>query len=154
MTKQTMIKNYRKYTAANGYIFVFTFQHKLYFVKTAEIMPRWINESYNSSSSGGGRKIVFYLPVKDKERFVKKGAICLGSDSLLKETPYNNKGRASEYIIFNYFGIEGYTPDTIPFYEDGDITIDGIKFQIKFQSSSIVNEKTLEKCKKIFRKKS
>lgn len=43
MTKQTMIKHYRKHSAADSYIVGFTYDKGLYFVEMAEIAPRFLN---------------------------------------------------------------------------------------------------------------
>jgi hypothetical protein len=33
--------------------------------------------------------------------------------------------------------------DSVPYYLDGDLTVDGVKYQIKFESASFANEETI-----------
>ena len=52
MTKQTLIRNYRKYSVADSYIVGFIFKGMLYFVEVAEIAPRFLNVEQASRNQG------------------------------------------------------------------------------------------------------
>ena len=57
MTKATMIKNYRKFSAADGYILGFVYNKMLYFVEMEEIMPRFLNVEEASRNQGDNLRI-------------------------------------------------------------------------------------------------
>ena len=46
--------------------------------------------------------------------------------------------------ITEYFNQE-WKKDSVPFWMDGDITINKVPYQIKFESASFINEKLLAK---------
>ena len=45
-------------------------------------------------------------------------------------------------MVTEYFG-QVWEKDNIPFIDDGDLTINGIAYQIKFEKGTFINEKTL-----------
>lgn len=148
MTKATIIRNYRKYSGADNYIIGFTYKKQLYFVRVAEIMPRQMTITHSSSRTGHQPKLQMRLTNQLKEQLLRKGAILLGSETMLEEQTETNKGFAFEEIIYNYFGQDFKGRDNVPFYKGGDIEIDGEQVQIKFQSAQIVAERTLVRLQK------
>ena len=50
-------------------------------------------------------------------------------------------------MITEYFG-QKWEKDNVPFTEDGDITIDGIAYQIKYQKATFCTEKSLANLRK------
>ena len=59
-------------------------------------------------------------------------------NTLVAESKYN-KGEIVEKLVTEYFG-QTWTKDNVPYTEDGDITVDGIKYQIKFEKATFINE--------------
>lgn len=146
MTKKTMIKTYREFSKADNYIIGFTYKHNLYMVKVADIMPRWTSVQHTSSKTGRIPKLQMSITNKAKEQFIRKGAICLGSEELVVCDDLN-KGFTFERLVSEYYGIEYRGRDNIGFWIDGDLEINGEKIQIKFQNAQIVSEKTLKRLK-------
>lgn len=144
MTKQTMIRNYRKYSKADSYIIGFVFKGMLYFVEVKEIAPRFLNIEQASRNQGFNLRL--RIKADYRAKLVKK-SICLGSADILTAEKYN-KGEIFEKIITEYFG-QTWVKDTIPFYMDGDITVNGIKIQIKLDSATLCNTKQIDKLKKM-----
>ena len=147
MTKQTMIKNYRKFSGADSYIIGFVYKHMLYMIKVEEIMPRWMSVQHSSSRTGRVPKLQMSVRNKDKEQFIRKGAICLGDENLIICDDLN-KGFAFERLVSEHYGIEYRGQDNVGFWVGGDLEINGEQVQIKFQNAQIVSEKTLENLKK------
>ena len=118
MTKETMIKNYRKYSAADAYILGFIYNHVVYAIEVAEIMPRFIRVEHESSKKGGCAKLQLRLPKHYQEQLLRKGAIALGLEDILNGE--YNKGVEFERIIteLNRQTFEG--KDNVPFYVKGD----------------------------------
>jgi len=67
-------------------------------------------------------------------------------DDMVKESKYN-KGEIFEKLVTEYYGQE-WVKDSIPFTEAGDIEVDGIAFQIKYEFATFTNEKTLARLSK------
>ena len=55
-----------------------------------------------------------------------------------------NKGEAFEQYVTERAGQEWHK-DSVPYWMDGDLTIGGTKYQIKFESASLANENTIAK---------
>jgi hypothetical protein len=146
MTKQTMIKNYRKYSAADSYILGFIYKHEVYAVEVAEIMPRYMRVEHESSKKGGCAKLQLRLPQNYQKQLIKKGAVVIGSEDILQGE--YNKGVQFEKVISEMNGQEFRGKDNIPFYEAGDLEINGKQVQIKFNGAQIVVERTLKKLQK------
>lgn len=145
MTKQTMIRNYRKYSAADSYIVGFTFDKMLYFVEMAEIAPRFLN--VEEASRNQGENLRLRIKKNYKQQLMKKNPVCLGPADRLTADKYN-KGEIFEKLVTEYFG-QTWEKDTIPFWVQGDINLDGREVQIKLDSATLMNTKQIKKLKKI-----
>jgi hypothetical protein len=52
MNKETMIKNYRRFSAADSYVLGFIYKHEVYIIEVKEIMPRFMRVEHESSKKG------------------------------------------------------------------------------------------------------
>ena len=144
MTKQTMINTYRKYSVADSYILGFIVDHMLYMVEVAEIMPRLL--TVEEASRNQGENLRLRIRKAQKTQLMKKSPICLGSADCLIADKYN-KGEIFEKLVTEYYG-QTWQKDTVPFYVDGDINVDGKKIQIKLDSATLMNSKQAKNIKK------
>lgn len=144
MTKQTMIRTYRKYSVADSYILGFIYNKMLYMIEVAEIMPRFLN--VEEASRNQGENLRLRLKKAHRASLMKKDPICLGSADCLVADKYN-KGEIFEKLVTEYFGQE-WKKDNLPFYKDGDITVNGKKIQIKLDSATLMNTKQIKNIKK------
>lgn len=147
MTKETMIRNYRKFSAADSYILGFIYKHEVYMIEVKEIMPRYMRIEHESIKKGGCAKLQLRLPQNYQKQLIKKGAICLGNEEILNGE--YNKGVEFERLISEMNGQSFRGKDNIPFYIEGDLEIDGRQIQIKFNGAQIVVERTLKKLQKM-----
>ena len=147
MTKQTMINNYRKFSAADSYILGFIYKHEVYMIEVPEIMPRYMRVEHESSKKSGSAKLQLRLPKRYQEQLIRKGAVAIGSEDVLKGQ--YNKGVEFERVINEINGIEFRGKDNVPFYKQGDINLDGKEIQIKFNGAQIVVERTLKRLQKM-----
>ena len=67
-------------------------------------------------------------------------------EDIVNNSKYNN-GEIFEKLVTEYFG-QVWTKNNVPFTEDGDITINKVAYQIKFQKATFCNEKSLASLKK------
>lgn len=147
MTKETMIRNYRRLSAADSYILGFIYKHKVYMIEVNEIMPRYMRVERESTKNGGSPKLQLRLNKKHQEQLIRKSAICLGSEDILNGK-YHNKGVEFERIINELYGKEFRGKDNVPFYVEGDLNINGKEVQVKLNGAQIVAERTLKKLQK------
>ena len=143
MTKRTMMKWYEIFSAADAYIVGFVLDGALYMVEMARIAPRFLN--VEEASRNQGTNLRLRLKRAQKEALAKK-AICLGDADVLTTGKYN-KGENFEKVVTEYFGQE-WVKDTVPFYVQGDIYLDGKEVQIKLDTATLANEKMLNKLKR------
>ena len=146
MTKQTMWNNYKAISGAHTYILGFELNKELYMV-TRKQVGQFL--SYEQASRGQGMGLRLRMKKADKVRLAKKG-ICLGSIDRLTETAYN-KGENFERLVHEHFG-QTWEKDHEPFTKCGDIRVDGVEIQIKFDGATFTNEKTLARQKKLAKK--
>lgn len=147
MTKETMIRNYRKFSAADSYILGFIYKHEVYMIEVKEIMPRYMRVEHESSKKGSCAKLQLRLPQNYQKQLMRKGAICLGNEEILNGK--YNKGVEFERLISEMNGQTFRGKDNVPFYVEGDLEIDGKQVQIKFNGAQIVVERTLKKLQKM-----
>ena len=143
-TKRTMIKHYRAHSAADSYILGFVENKNLYMVEVAEIMPRFL--SVEQASRNQGENLRLRIKKNLKKQLMKKNPVCLGSADLLNTDKYN-KGEIFEKLVTEFFG-QTWVKDTIPFWVQGDIEVDGRQIQIKLDSATLMNTKQIAKFKK------
>lgn len=146
MNKQTMIRQYRRFSAADGYILGFEYEKTVYAVMVEEIMPRFMRVEHESSKKGGCPKLQLRLTKPFKEQLIRKGAIALGGAEIL-EGKYN-KGVEFERIVAEMNGFEFRGKENIGFWVAGDLEIDGKQIQVKLNGAQIVVEKTLHRLQK------
>ena len=142
MTKQTMIKNYRKFSAADSYILGFEYKHNIYAIEIGEIPPRYMTVEHESSKKGGSAKLQLRLKKAYKEQLLRKGATLIGNEDILKGE--YNKGVEFERIISEMNGQAFRGKENVGFWVEGDLEIDGRQVQIKFNVAQIVVETTLK----------
>lgn len=152
MTKTTFLKHYNSFSAAHNYLVFFLYKKNLYMAECGKIQPRWVVENYETY--GHTQKYMISLKNQHKEQLIRKGAKLLMTESEFMAIDVPNRGRKCEKWLHETTNQDGvYKYDTVPFNIDGDITINGIKYQVKFQNASLANVRTIEKLKKERREK-
>lgn len=138
-----LLNAYKATTAAAAYIIGFLMNNKVYTIYLKDL-PEWlIGEDRESSSHGGARKLRIRMNAIARHRLMNMGAAYIGTAADILASR-KNKGEAFEQWITENAGQEWHK-DSVPYYIDGDITINGTKYQIKFESASLANENTIAK---------
>lgn len=151
MSREQMIALYNYYTSAHCYIIGFVYKKMLYMVTTNSFLNHsYIKAERMSSKRGGWAKLRFRPTNADKEEFIRNGAVCIGSEDLLKVC--KNKGHSFEKYVTENVAHTTWTADSIPFYVQGDVEINGVQIQVKFEGAEITNERTLKHTMEIFAK--
>lgn len=141
---ERLINFYESKAYAHNYIFGFTFAKNVYMVQTtADILPYVM--TLDSASRGQGYSLRFKPNKTQKALLIEKGAKVLCSEQMFMdevESSKYNRGEIFEKLVTEQFG-QVWEKDNIPYTEAGDIEVDGIDIQIKFEKATFTNEKSM-----------
>ena len=139
-----LINEYNRLAYTHNYIFGFEYKGLVYAVTTTnEILPYILK--LDKASRGAGLALRFKPTNAQKMLLIAKGAEVVGSAEWFKaevESNNYNIGENFERIITERNG-QTWKKDSVPFTIDGDLTVDGVAYQIKYQGATFTNEKTL-----------
>ena len=76
----------------------------------------------------------------------------MGAEVLCSEKFFNeqvasskyNRGEIFEKLVTEHYG-QVWVKDNIPFTEQGDINVNGVEIQIKFEKATFINEAQMER---------
>ena len=139
-----MVEFYNRKAFTHNYIFGIIFQGNVYMVKTSSAMLAYVLK-LDKASRGAGMQLRFKPNNAIRAMLLAEGATLICSvkffEELVKASKYN-KGEIFEKLVTEYFG-QTWEKDSVPFTDDGDLTVDGTVWQIKFESASFINEKQM-----------
>ena len=142
--KKMLQDGYNRVAFTDKYIMVYSFDHVIYFTICDSHMVDAVT-CLDRASRGTGYALRFKPNKSQKIMLMVKNATCLCSElyfnELVAKTVYN-RGEIAEKLVTEYFG-QVWEKDNVPFTEDGDITVDGVAYQIKFEKATFCNEKSL-----------
>ena len=139
----SLINRYNAVAFTHEYIWGFIYKKNVYMaITSSDVMP--FVTCLDKASRGAGYALRF-CPNADQKVALMPNAELLCSETYFNEqvasTKYN-KGEIFEKMVTEYFG-QVWEKDNVPFTEDGDITVNGIAYQIKFQKATFCNEKSI-----------
>lgn len=138
-----LLNAYEATSAAAAYIIGFILNNKVYEI-ILQNLPEWlIGMDRESTSHGGARKLRIRMNAIARARLLNMGAAYIGTTAEVLASR-KNKGEAFEQYVTERAGQEWHK-DSVPYWMDGDLTIGGTKYQIKFESASLANENTIAK---------
>lgn len=142
----SMIERYNDVAYTHDYIFGFADNGNILACFTkSNVMPTVCK--LDKASRGYGMSLRF-KPTKAQREFLKLNSkpIVLCSEKFFNELSAEskyNKGEIFEKLCTEYFGQE-WKKDSVPFTKGGDIELpNGMAYQVKFQSATFCNEKSL-----------
>ena len=138
MTKMEMLTHYENFSKADKYIIGFTYKKQLYMLMVDHLDPMTI--TYDRASRNQGNSLRFRPKMAEKLSLLSV-ATCLGSADMVVADKYN-KGEIFEKVVTEYYHQE-WVKDSRPFHECGDLTVDGVEIQIKFENASLCTTNTL-----------
>ena len=146
MTKGNFFRYYNKLNGADAYIIMFIYKKMVYMATAKHIKQAWTVEGRESSSNGGFQKWKMSMNNKHKEQLIRSGAVVVASEEEFNAMPYpNNKGHRCEWWLHKEFNLGTYKPDRQRFDKGGDVEINGIQYQVKFENASLTNVRTLRR---------
>ena len=142
---KSMLDEYTAKAYAHNYIFGFVDNKTVYEVYvTDEILP--LVCSLSSASRGNGQALRF-RPTKAQKELLKTcccSMLCSAEyfNAECETSPYN-RGEIFEKIITERCG-QVWVKDSVPFTESGDLIVDGVHYQIKYDGATFCNENSLK----------
>lgn len=140
MNRLEMLTHYEHFNKAQKYIIGFSHKGKIYAQTVTHLDPDMI--TLESASKNQGESLRFRPKAAHKAEMLLK-AVCLGTMEMLINEKYN-KGEMFEKIITERYGLQ-WQKDCVPFYKAGDITVNGVEIQIKFEKAALATSNTIEK---------
>lgn len=138
-----LIDRYNTIAYTHNYIFGFTYKGLVYAVcTTSKVLPQVL--ILDKASRGAGYSIRF-KPNTDQKLFLLTHATALCSEEFflqeVKNSPYN-RGEIFEKLITERCG-QTWVKDNVPFTQAGDVEVNGVAYQIKFEKATFITEKSL-----------
>lgn len=138
---ENMVNTYNSKAYTHRYIFGINYKGNIYMVKTTSELLAYILK-LDKASRGKGYSLRFKPNNKIREMLLAEGAELICSAEMFKdltaESKYN-KGEVFEKLVTEWFG-QTWEKDSVPFTEDGDLTVDGIAYQIKYEQATFLTE--------------
>ena len=143
-----MINRYNALAFTHNYIFGFTYKGNVYMATTDNyILPAILTLSL--ASRGAGMALRFCPTNAIKVMLLAKATLLCSAkffNEQVAESKYN-RGEIFEKMVTEAYGQEWHK-DNIKFTKDGDMTANGIAYQIKFEKATFTNEQILAKLEK------
>lgn len=143
-----MTDRYNSLAYTHHYIFGFAYKGNVYMAHAeSDILSAIL--MLDKASRGAGYALRF-KPNNDIKVALLANATLLCSKAFFEETVADsiyNRGEIFEKMVTEFYGQE-WEKDDIPFTEAGDIEVDGIAYQIKYEKATFCNEKSLANMEK------
>lgn len=146
--------------ASDGVIRVFEYYGNLYhyFTTKRSLFDRTRETAVSSRHAKNGKEDdrnlrLRKMTLKEKDFAVKNGAEIICSLEFFKQVRQEfsaNRGIAAEQCVRKFYGLEDYKlGDRRPYYECGDIELNGKQYSVKFDDASLTSYRLIEKAEKL-----
>lgn len=138
---------YEKFSFSHNYIIGFSYKGNIYaHICHMEDMTESLHIDSASQKNGGGHSLRFTPSTAFKKSILDKCFLLMTTSKFEDEVQNSiyNKGEVFEKAITEKYS-QVWVKDNVPFYMGGDIEVNGIPYQIKFQKATFCTEKQLEK---------
>ena len=153
MTSAEVKRLYHTNSASARYIVGFIRDGKVYYVTVEwKQLRKWLRDSRTASSKGGVLQIRVYVPAEDQRKAIANGSAKeLCSVETLEAQTNGNEGDRFEKIVAEVLAGMVWKKTRTPFYEAGDITLNGEQVQVKLNGATLTDEKVIKNMKKKLR---
>ncbi len=142
---QKLVNDYTARAYAHKYLFGFVLKHVVYVAEADETILPYIAVLDKASSKNGGGLVLKFHPTTAQKMLLMENARALCSEDFFLTQVRNskyNKGDIFEKMLTEMAG-QDWTKDHVRFDMDGDLTVDGIAYQIKFDKATFASEALL-----------
>ena len=154
---KNMIDRYEAVAYTHEYIWGFEYKGNIYMTVTDGTVLPFVT-CLDKASRGCGMALRF-CPKVDQKVFLLTSSKPLCSakyfNELCEEKYLNEKGEMTKYnrgevfekLVTEHFN-QVWVKDNVPFTKDGDLTVNGTAYQIKFEKATFCNEKSIANLEK------
>lgn len=143
--KEKLLRIYEETTAATRTVFGFEYEKRVYMTLLDAIPASWVRLEKKASKRGGNKLRLKVNKIEKKKLLCK--AIMVGSLEIINSIK-GNKGDSWEKWVTEHYH-QTWKKNSIPYYQDGDITVCGEKLQIKWENATLANESTIREATEI-----
>ena len=139
--KRTLIQFYNKHAFTHNYILGFRMNGNIYYVIVDAKELDFVTK-LDKASRGAGYSLRFKPNKAQKNYLMSLGAEILYSEEFfdgLKTMSKYNFGELFEKLVTEMNG-QTWVKDNVPFTEDGDLTVNGVAYQLKFEKATFITE--------------
>ena len=143
-TLRKMVNTYNELSFTHNYIMGWTENGLVWAVKVDGTMVLQLVK-LDRASRGAGNSIRFKPDALQKAILHRLDAEIIGTAEEFNKAVENskyNRGEIFEKWITERAG-QNWEKDNVPFTDDGDLTVNGTAYQIKFEKATFTNEKSL-----------
>lgn len=143
---KNMIDEYNKKSYTHEYMFGFSDNKVIYVCKANHDMLPYVTTLDRTSSKRGGEYSLRFKPTRAIKELLKtcECFVLCSEDSFNAECAASkyNRGEIFEKLVTEHYG-QTWTKDSVPFTEDGDLTVNGVAYQLKYDKATFCTEKSL-----------
>ena len=135
-----LIDRYNAVAYTHEYIWGFEYKGNIYMSITDSSAMAYVCK-LDKASRGCGMALRF-CPTTDQKLALLPNATLLCSKKYFEEAyaaSKYNRGEIFEKMVTEHFG-QIWVKDNVPFTEDGDLTVDGVAYQLKFEKATFITE--------------
>ena len=139
--KRALIEFYNKHAFTHNYILGFRMNGNIYYVIVDAKELDFVTK-LDKASRGAGYSLRFKPNKAQKNYLMSLGAEVLCSEEFFNELKTMSKynfGELFEKLVTEMNG-QTWVKDNVPFTEDGDLTVDGVAYQLKFEKATFITE--------------
>ena len=147
-TFKSLIDRYNAVAYTHNYIWGFTFKGNVYMATTTSDMMPFVCK-LDKASRGCGYALRFCPTAEQKVALMPNAQVLCSEkyfNEVCAESKYN-RGEIFEKMVTEYFG-QVWVKDAVPFTQAGDIEVDEVAYQIKYQKATFCNEKSIANLEK------
>ena len=139
---RSLLRTYEAHSGADMVCVGFEYKKHCYYTLTDKLLPRWCWVEQESSKKGGKVKVQLRLNNPDMEELLRTHE-CVEFDPAVLLTFPRNRGNSFEKFVTETLTGEKWKKDSVPFYKQGDVVLNGKQVQVKFNGAQGVMESTL-----------
>lgn len=144
MTATEMTRAYETLAFTHHYMMGYVVNHMVY-MTIVEGCADYMRADHASSNRGGAIVLRFKPTAAQKKALMAINAVEICTEAELEAQFASckyNRGEVFERMLTERFG-QVWVKDKTPFTVDGDLTVDGVAYQIKYQDATFCSEKSL-----------
>lgn len=146
MTTKNFFRYYNRLNGADRYLLVFKYKRMVWVADVEHLFPSWCFETTESSHNGGYQKWMLKPSALPKEKLAKT-AVCLMTSKEFEarcKASGENRGYFCEMLVCEMLNCQPASDKrNARFDECGDVVMNGVQYQVKFQNATLTNVKVL-----------